>query len=100
MADLATAPAEESVEDRVLRIVVDVLAAEPERSVPEAYLIQDLGADSLDLVELEFELEEAFALQFTTAESHRLERHCFTIADVARLVRGMLADRAVAAEGR
>lgn len=100
MAESAPAKTEQSVDERVLRIVVEILAAEPERHVPEAYLMQDLGADSLDFVEIESELEDAFAIRFTDEESNRLNRFCFTIADVARLVRGMLADRAVAVEAR
>lgn len=78
-----------TVDDRVLAIVVDVLCVDPEWSRSDACLAQDLGADSLDLVELEFALEEAFGLAFSGHDSGRLSR-CITVADVARLVGGML----------
>ena len=96
---MAASPAapEPTIEDRVLVIVIDVLCVDPEWSRMDACLAQDLGADSLDLVELEFALEEAFGLAFSGGDSGRLSR-CITIADVARLLGGMLQRRAAPGE--
>ena len=47
--------------DRVKRIIVEQLGAEEAEVVPEASFVDDLGADSLDLVELIMSLEEEFS---------------------------------------
>jgi len=47
--------------DRVKRIVVEQLGVEPEKVTPEASFVDDLNADSLDLVELIMALEEEFS---------------------------------------
>ena len=47
--------------ERVKRIIVEQLGAEEEEVVPEASFVDDLGADSLDLVELIMSLEEEFS---------------------------------------
>jgi len=46
--------------DRVKNIIVEILAAEPDKVVPEASFRDDLGADSLDLVELIMAFEDEF----------------------------------------
>ncbi|MBA7578871.1 MAG: acyl carrier protein [Dehalococcoidia bacterium] len=50
-----------TVFERVKKIVVDQLGAEEEEVVPTANFVDDLGADSLDLVELVMSLEEEFS---------------------------------------
>jgi acyl carrier protein len=52
----------ESVTTRVARCVAQVLAKPPGEISPESRLIQDLGADSLDLVELMYVLEDEFGM--------------------------------------
>jgi acyl carrier protein len=47
--------------DRVKKIVVDSLAIDEKEVVPDARFVDDLGADSLDLVELTMALEEGFS---------------------------------------
>ncbi len=47
--------------DRVKRIVVEQLGVDEEDVVPAASFVDDLGADSLDLVELRISLEEEFS---------------------------------------
>ncbi|MBN1484390.1 MAG: acyl carrier protein [Chloroflexia bacterium] len=44
-------------------LVVDNLGVEPNQVVPEAHFIEDLGADSLDLVELIMSIEEEFEIE-------------------------------------
>ena len=52
-----------SVEDRIRDIIVEQLGAAPGQVVPEASFIDDLGADSLDIVELVMAIEEAFNVE-------------------------------------
>ena len=52
-----------TVFDRIKKIVVDQLGVEESEVVPTASFVDDLGADSLDLVELIMSLEEEFGKQ-------------------------------------
>jgi acyl carrier protein len=52
-----------TVFDRVKKIVVEQLGVEESEVVPSASFVDDLGADSLDLVELVMSLEEEFSKQ-------------------------------------
>ena len=52
-----------SSNDKVKNIVVDKLGVEESRVVPEANFLDDLGADSLDIVELIMEFEEEFDIE-------------------------------------
>ena len=52
-----------SIEDRVKSIVVDHLGVEAGEVKPEASFIDDLGADSLDIVELVMAFEEEFGVE-------------------------------------
>ncbi|HUV88704.1 MAG TPA: acyl carrier protein [Anaerolineae bacterium] len=47
--------------DKVKKIIVDLLGVDPDKVTPEARFREDLGADSLDLVELIMEFEEQFS---------------------------------------
>lgn len=49
--------------DRVKKIVVEHLGVEAEKVSPEASFIDDLGADSLDIVELVMAFEEEFGVE-------------------------------------
>ena len=53
----------EPVADRVKKIIVDQLGVEEETVTPEASFVDDLGADSLDTVELVMAFEEAFGVE-------------------------------------
>ena len=55
--------------DKVKNIIVDKLGVEESRIVPEASFLDDLGADSLDLVELIMEFEEEFDLEIPDEEA-------------------------------
>jgi acyl carrier protein len=52
-----------SIQDRVIRCVAQVLAKSPSEIMPQSRLIGDLSADSLDLVELMYVLEDEFGLK-------------------------------------
>jgi acyl carrier protein len=52
-----------TLEEKVIDLIVEQLDVTKEECVPEASFIDDLGADSLDLVELIMEMEETFNIQ-------------------------------------
>ena len=51
------------IEDKVKKIIADKLSVDLGEVVPEASLVDDLGADSLDLVELVMSMEEEFDIE-------------------------------------
>ena len=57
-----------SVEERVKKIVVEQLGVKEEEVTSEASFVDDLGADSLDTVELVMALEEEFKIDLTLEE--------------------------------
>ena len=61
-----------SVEDRVKKIVIDQLGVEENQVTSKAKFIEDLGADSLDTVELVMALEEEFKLEIPDDEAEKL----------------------------
>lgn len=71
-----------SLSDRVRKLAIEHLGIEPERAVGEAYLVRDLGADSLDLVELQLAIEDDFGIEFGDDDLTKT----FTLGDVERLV--------------
>ncbi|MDI6727086.1 MAG: acyl carrier protein [Smithellaceae bacterium] len=72
-----------TVEEKVVDIIIEQLEVTREECVPEASFIDDLGADSLDLVELIMELEESFAIQITDEELEKIR----TIQDVIDFIK-------------
>ena len=61
-----------SVEDKVKKIIAEKLSVEPEEVVPEASFVDDLGADSLDLVELIMSLEEELDIEISDEGAEKL----------------------------
>jgi len=51
------------VEQAVKNVIVDMLVVKPEKVTPEARLVDDLGADDLDSVEITMALEEKFNIE-------------------------------------
>lgn len=71
-----------SVEERVKNIICDQLAVEPEKVTPTASFIDDLGADSLDIVELVMTMEEEFDLDIPDEDAEKIK----TVGDVIKYV--------------
>jgi acyl carrier protein len=68
----------ESLQQRLYALVANQLGLEREELVPEARILDDLGADSLDVVELVMALEESFDIVVPDEDVERLQ----TIGDV------------------
>ena len=64
----------EPVADRVKKIIVDQLGVEEELVTTEASFVDDLGADSLDTVELVMALEEEFGLEIPDEDAEKITR--------------------------
>ena len=64
----------EPVADRVKKIIVDQLGVEEETVTPEASFVDDLGADSLDTVELVMALEEEFGIEIPDEDADKITR--------------------------
>ncbi len=61
-----------AVEERVKKIIVEQLGVNAEQVTPSASFVDDLGADSLDTVELVMALEEEFGLEIPDEEAQKL----------------------------
>lgn len=61
-----------AVEEKVKRIIVEKLGVSEDQIKPEAHFINDLGADSLDTVELVMALEEEFGIEIPDADAEKL----------------------------
>lgn len=61
-----------SVVERVMKIVVDQLGVKEEEVKPEASFVDDLGADSLDTVELVMALEEEFEIEIPDEDAEKI----------------------------
>jgi acyl carrier protein len=70
----------ESTEERVREIIVNELGVEPEKVTAEASFVEDLGADSLDTVELVMAFEEEFGIEIPDEEAENLQ----TVGDAVR----------------
>lgn len=69
--------------ERLRKLVADQLGVDEDRIVPSASFIDDLEADSLDLVELIMSLEEEFNIEITDEEAEQLR----TVGDAETFVR-------------
>lgn len=61
-----------TVPERLKKIVVDQLGVDESEVVPSASFVEDLNADSLDLVELIMSLEEEFKLQISDEDAEKI----------------------------
>lgn len=62
-----------SVESKVKEIIAEQLGINDEDITPESSLMDDLGADSLDVVELVMALEEEFEVEISDEEAEKME---------------------------
>jgi acyl carrier protein len=65
--------AETNIDDRVKQIIVDELGVEESEVTPNARFIDDLGADSLDTVELVMRFEEEFSIEIPDEDAEKIQ---------------------------
>ena len=70
------------VEAKVKAIIAEQLGVGPEEVTPDASFIEDLGADSLDIVELVMALEEEYDLEITDEQAEKIR----TVQDVVKFI--------------
>lgn len=74
--------AEKTIEQRVKDIIVEQLGVNADQVTPDAKFIEDLGADSLDIVELIMALEEEFGSEIPDEQAEKL----LTVGDVTKYI--------------
>jgi len=65
--------ADKTIEEQVKEIIIEQLSVNAEEVVPEASFVDDLGADSLDLVELIMVMEEKFGQEIPEEDAAKLQ---------------------------
>ena len=73
---------EKTVDRRVIEIIVEQLGVSEEEVTMEASFIEDLGADSLDLVELIMAMEEEFGIEISDEDAEKIQ----TVQDVVNYI--------------
>jgi acyl carrier protein len=71
-----------AVQDKVKSIIAEQLGVKVEEVVPEASFIDDLGADSLDTVELVMALEEEFGIEIPDEDAEKIT----TVGDAVKYI--------------
>ena len=71
------------IEAKVKKIVAEQLQVEAEKVTPEASFVEDLGADSLDIVELVMAFEEEFGGEISDEEAEKIQ----TVNDVIQYIK-------------
>jgi acyl carrier protein len=74
--------AEKTIEEKVKDIIVEQLGVTPEQVTPSASFIEDLGADSLDTVELVMAFEEEFGVEVPDEDAEKLQ----TVGDTVKYI--------------
>jgi acyl carrier protein len=71
-----------AIDEKVIDIIVDKLGVDRSEVTPEAAFVDDLGADSLDLVELIMAMEEEFGTEIADEDAEKLR----TVQDVISFI--------------
>lgn len=71
------------IEARVKDIIINELGVEAEKVTPDASFVEDLGADSLDTVELVMAFEEEFGIEIPDEDAEKMQ----TVGDAIEYIR-------------
>ena len=71
-----------AVQDKITEIIVEQLGVKSDEVIPEASFVDDLGADSLDTVELVMALEEEFGVEIPDEDAEKIQ----TVGDAIRYI--------------
>jgi acyl carrier protein len=74
----------ENTEAKVKEIIINELGVEPEKVTLEASFVEDLGADSLDTVELVMAFEEEFGIEIPDEDAEKLQK----VGDAVKYLEG------------
>ncbi len=77
------------IDERVKKIIVEQLGVEENKVVPEASFVEDLGADSLDTVELVMALEEQFDTEIPDEDAQKI----LTVKDAVEYVSSKVLEK-------
>ncbi|MDD5617676.1 MAG: acyl carrier protein [Candidatus Omnitrophica bacterium] len=77
------------VPEKVKSIIAEQLGVKPEEVTPQASFIEDLGADSLDTVELVMALEEEFGVEIPDEDAEKMT----TVGDAVKYIEEKLATK-------
>jgi acyl carrier protein len=77
-----------STEQRVKEIIVEQLGVNEGEVKPEAKFVDDLGADSLDLVELVMALEEEYNMEISDEDAEKI----LTVGDAINYIKGHVSE--------
>ncbi|WP_337847810.1 acyl carrier protein [Sphingomonas sp.] len=72
------------IADRITQLVADQLGADRNKVIPDAHFIDNLGADSLDVVELVMAIEEEYGISIPDADAEKIRTVGEAIAYVER----------------
>jgi len=68
--------------DKIKKIIAEQLGVDESEITPESHFVDDLGADSLDTVELVMALEEEFGIEVPDEDAEKIQ----TVGDVAKYI--------------
>ena len=84
----AAAPEDLPLDERIRELICEQLSVQPNEVTPDASFVNDLGADSLDIVELVMALEEEFDLEISEDEAQRIQ----TVRDATNFIAAHIED--------
>ena len=78
------------ISDKIKAIICDQLMVDPEEVSDESSFVEDLGADSLDTVELIMEFEDEFGIEISDEQAEQIS----TVGEAVAYLEKLLADKA------
>jgi acyl carrier protein len=78
-----------TVVEKVKKMIVDQLGVSESEVIPEAKFVDDLGADSLDIVELIMALEDEYGIEIPDEDAEKIE----TVGDAIKYIEEHLAEK-------